>query len=69
MGIGRKLVTSFENRVWSEGYKEIHLSVYQDNQTAQALYVSCGWREIPTNPNIKVITMSRRLDSLQLDEQ
>jgi ribosomal protein S18 acetylase RimI-like enzyme len=63
LGIGRNLVTSFEDCVWSEGYKEIHLSVYRDNQAAQALYASCGWREIPTNPNTKVVTMARRLDS------
>jgi ribosomal protein S18 acetylase RimI-like enzyme len=42
-GIGRRLITSFEEYVWAAGYDQIQLSVYRDNVSARALYETCGW--------------------------
>jgi ribosomal protein S18 acetylase RimI-like enzyme len=51
-GIGQKLMTSFEERVWELGYEEIGLSVYETNTSAQALYKGCGWQPVSTHNTV-----------------
>lgn len=59
LGVGQKLITSYEERVWALGYEEIRLSVYETNEGAKALYKNSGWQPVSGNGTVTTYNILR----------
>jgi GNAT superfamily N-acetyltransferase len=59
-GLGRRLVEAAVQRAKERGCRRIELDVNEDNETAQALYVACGFSLEPKPPG-RTLFVSRPL--------
>jgi ribosomal protein S18 acetylase RimI-like enzyme len=62
-GLGKALVTAFEDEAARRGAASVRLSVYRDNDVACRLYHSVGWQPFPHPSNRDVLYYGRSLAS------
>ncbi len=51
-GVGKGLMTAFQNFAQSNGYAFTRLSVYEENTRARSLYEKTGWQCLNRNQNV-----------------